>query len=326
MATNDDSTDRTRLEDRKYFDRLHERRLSATLTMLGALAVFLYVLPLFTKLHGQLESLSQAVADALVVSVIVSLAVEPRLLRYFGEELKSFGQQLGTQTFWASFYSRAPEIYIDAIKSLAEAEQFAISSNWVASFEWANDDKSVLRLQIEHAYYRENRSSKEFPVFTRTFIYESSFAHLKSEIRSHALVCEAIEYYSDLIKDGHVRAEYEDAGILRIHPSNNTAAPYFKAPPGARFTVLTTAETYVPAIGHFPLVVNVPTLRLTIQLKGNALSDLYISIQDASIGMPTHGRGNELAANGPIKVGEVFITGQAVLLSWASGPYTQTCD
>jgi hypothetical protein len=320
MATDHDSTRRTRAEDLKYLDRWYLRRHTATLTMLAALAVFLYVLPLFVKFHGQLESLSQAVADALVVSVIVSLAVEPRLLRYFGEELKSFGQQLGTQTFWASFYSRAPEMYIDAIKSLAEAEQFAISSNWVVSFDWVEDDMSILRLHIDHAYYRENRSSKEFPVSTRTFIYESSFPHRKSQIRSHAIVCEAIEYYSDLLKDGRAKAEYEEAGILRIHPSSNTTIPYLKVPPGARFTVLTTAETYVPTIGHFPLVVNVPTLRLTIQLNGNALGDLYISIQDASIGMPTQGKGNELAANGPIKVGEVFITGQAVLLSWALDP------
>jgi hypothetical protein len=194
MATNDGNTRGLRILNCKYFNHHQRGRHSAVLIMLAALAAFLYCLPLIVNLRSQFQSLSEAVADALVVAIIVSLAVEPRLLRYFGEELKSFGQQLGTQTFWASFYSRAPKIYIDAIKSLAEAEQFAISSNWMVSLDWIELDKNIMKLEIEHAYYRENRSAKDFSVMTRTFIYESPFANLKSMIQSHAVVCEAIEF------------------------------------------------------------------------------------------------------------------------------------
>jgi len=184
----------------RFFDRIHRNnrhrrhQYPVILIAFTALAAFLYALPFWVKFHEQFQSLSQAVADALVVAVVVSLAVEPRLLRYFGEELKSFGEQLGTQTFWSSFYSRAPRIYIDAIKALAEAEQFTIASNWVVSFDWVDAEKTVIKLSVEHANHRENRSSKDFAVVTRSFIYESPFGQYKSQLRSHAVLCEAIEF------------------------------------------------------------------------------------------------------------------------------------
>jgi len=81
--------------------------------------------------------------------------------------------------------------------------------------------------------------------------------------------------------------------------------------------VLTNGETYVSATGHFPLVNVTPVLQLSVHVKGNALSDLYISIHHPSMGSPAQGKGDDLAERGPIRIGEVFVTGQAALLSWA---------
>lgn len=287
----------------------------AILTSFAAAAAFLYTLPFWMKLTEQIQSFSQAVADALVVAIVVSLAVEPRLLRYFGEELKSFGEDLGTQAFWSSFYARAPKIYIDAVKRLAEAEQFTVASNWIATFDWANDDRSILKLSVDHANYRENRSTREYPVVTKTFMYESPFDQHRSQFHRQAVICESVEFFGDLLKDGRAKMEASEGGTLRIRPSEGSATPYVAVPPGERFTVLTSAETYVPTRGYFPLMVNTPTLRLTIQLKGNALSDLSVLItpsNDPSI----RGAGDDLARRGPIEVSGVFVTGQAVLLSW----------
>ena len=76
----------------------------------------------------------RAVGEALVVAVVVALAVEPRLLRYFGNEIVS-------QTFWNAFYSRAPEAYKEAIKELAGADKFAEHARWKVSLDWANEGK-----------------------------------------------------------------------------------------------------------------------------------------------------------------------------------------
>jgi hypothetical protein len=47
----------------------------------------LFVLPTLITFPVTLQALVRAVAEALVVAVVVSLVVEPRLLRYFGEQL-----------------------------------------------------------------------------------------------------------------------------------------------------------------------------------------------------------------------------------------------
>jgi hypothetical protein len=295
--------------------RLH----SILLIVFAAVAAFIYVLLAFLAIPEQLKNLSQAVADALVVAIVVSIVVEPHLLRYFGEELGSFGERLGTQTFWSSFYSRAPKVYIDAIKSLANADQFSASSNWIVSFDWVDAEKAIVKLSIQHTNYRENRSPQELQLITHLFLYESPFDGRESRIYQHAVICEAIEFYSDLLQDGHAQIKHDQGGSLRLEPSNETASPYAKIPPGARFTILTRAETYVSALGYFPLITNLPVLRLTVQLKGDALQDLYVSIRNhgAIQKPPVEGKGKDLAGRGPIQIGDVWVTGQAAMLSWA---------
>src|SRR5450755_4711905 len=82
------------------------RKYWAILLMFGLVGAALFTVDAVMSLPSQVHSITQAVGEALVVAVVVSLVVEPRLLRYFGEELSS-------QTFWASFYSRAPDAYRD---------------------------------------------------------------------------------------------------------------------------------------------------------------------------------------------------------------------
>jgi hypothetical protein len=43
--------------------------------------------------------------------------------------------ELASQTFWTSFYSRAPEEYGEAITDLAAATQFAISFQWMITLD-----------------------------------------------------------------------------------------------------------------------------------------------------------------------------------------------
>lgn len=88
------------------------RKYWMILIIFGLAGLALFSMDAVISLPSQVHGLTQAVGEALVVAVVVALVVEPRLLRYFGEELSS-------QTFWASFYSRAPDAYREAIKELA---------------------------------------------------------------------------------------------------------------------------------------------------------------------------------------------------------------
>ena len=85
-------------------------------------SVVLFAISSYVKMSSDVYDFTRAIAEALIVAVVVSLAVEPRLLRYFGNELAS-------QTFWNSFYSRAPDAYKDAIKELASEDQFTLASH-----------------------------------------------------------------------------------------------------------------------------------------------------------------------------------------------------
>jgi hypothetical protein len=128
------------------------------------------------------------VAEALSVSIVVALVVEPRLLRHFGEELAS-------QTFWASFYSRAPRGYRDAIQELASATQFGIAVNLKVVLDWASDDQTIIRLRFEGTHCRENRSNKPFPYEPRGNLYDSPFPSHKAEIDQYEVICEGATFH-----------------------------------------------------------------------------------------------------------------------------------
>ena len=132
------------------------RKYWVILFMFGLVGAALFTVDAVMSLPSQVHSITQAVGEALVVAVVVSLVVEPRLLRYFGEELSS-------QTFWASFYSRAPDAYREAIKELAAKTDFAHAFNFMLSFDWANKEKTVVKMTCEWTEHRENRSPRQLP-------------------------------------------------------------------------------------------------------------------------------------------------------------------
>jgi hypothetical protein len=264
------------------------------------------------------QKLAQSVGEALVVAVVVSLAVEPRLLRFFGEEIAS-------QTFWSSFYSRAPDSYREAIKELASAERFTIYIEWRLVFDWVDDEKLKIKLSVTSNNHAENRGSRPQGLQPRLFVYESMFPELPTKFDGYTTVCEASAFSSDLIRDESVRIEHAEDGRLMVLAASEH--PYFYVPPGQRYTTMTAATTYVGPTGHFPLVMVNPTLRCTVRLSGTALPELYLSIMHPDLGSVAtlvEGPGRELSAKADIDVGAVSITGQAILLSWKVMPHTNT--
>ena len=282
------------------------------LGLFALLAITLFLFPLLVQTPPRIQDLVRAVGEALIVAIVVALAVEPRLLRYFGDEL-------ATQTFWSSFYSRAPEPYREAVKELASAEQFSVAINWDIELNWADDQMTIIEMLIDCTNHVEHRGSKPHGLQPRTFVYESVSPAYVTKVRSYTSICQGAAFYSDLIKDGIAKIEQARDGRLLIIPARDRQPPYFYVPPNGRYTVITNLTTYVGEAGHFPLVVTRPTLDFTMRLRGTALTDLYLSILHpgrGSIATVTEGPGKELYEKGRIQVGGVFITGQAVMLSW----------
>jgi hypothetical protein len=101
-----------------------------------------------------------------------------------------FGNELASHTFWASFHSRAPESFKEAIKELAGTDQFCVEAQWTMNFDWASEERSVICLSIESVIHRENRGPKAHPFIPSTFIYESQFPQFVSEVRSYSVTCQ----------------------------------------------------------------------------------------------------------------------------------------
>jgi len=298
-----------------WWRRHSQARYWATILLFAAAAVALLTVRSDPSVPAQARNLAEAVGDALVVAVVVALAVEPRLLRYFGEEI-------ATQTFWSSFYSRAPDPYRKAIRELAGEDQFCVAAAWNIKMEWADSQKAILRLTVDYVINRENRGSKPHGLTAGIMMYESAFPGRDADIKKYEMLCPQSCFYADLLHDGLVRKEHSPDGRLLVRPADDHAPPYFEVPSDQRYTQVVQLETYVAASGHLPLAVTTPTLQTTIQLTGTALPDLYLSVLNPAEGSITdavaQGTGSAMAAKGVIQIGDVFITGQAVLLLWRS--------
>jgi hypothetical protein len=287
------------------------RKYWVILLIFGFIGAALFTVDAVASLPTQVHSITQSVGEALVVAVVVSLVVEPRLLRYFGEELSS-------QTFWASFYSQAPDAYRDAIKELAAKTNFAHAFNFVMSFDWAEEEKTVVRMTGEWSEHRENRGPRPQPVWIYAFMYGSCIQGLNAEFKSCAVVSQELALYANLMDSGVLEAIQGGDGRAILAQNADHQDPIFYAPPGGRYTTITSAVSYFGTTGSVPLVVEGPVLHFSIQLRGTALPDLYFSIvhPGETLKPILEGTGDDLAAKGHMRIGGVFIEGQSVVLSW----------
>jgi hypothetical protein len=241
------------------------------------------------------------------------LVVEPRLLRRFGEELAS-------QTFWASFFSRAPREYREAIQELAAATQFSAEVDLKVALDWADDDQTIIRLRYEFTSYRENRSNKPFPIEPKAHLYESSFPSRKASVDRFEIICEGATFRGSPLLDNFSRVERENDGRLVVKPVNESASTYFQVPPGLRYTSIFSGTTYRHESARIPFGMSTPTLSLTVELRGNALPELWISITHPGAGIldpKLSVDGSSLVDKGPIRIDEVSLSGSVLLLCWA---------
>jgi hypothetical protein len=281
-----------------------------SLTVLLAIAAGVLFYVSFRVLPaGWLRNLTQASGEACFVAFVVAILVEPRMLRKFGDEIAE-------QTFWSSFFSQALPTYRNAIRELAGESQFTIASHWRLTFDWEGDQHEVLKLAIQCDNHRQNRSTKPFAI---SKVYSSVFGSRRkpAEYQSYRISSDDPPSDVDLLLDDYVRTEHAPDGRLVVRA--DTKRPMFTIPANRRCTIHTEYIACVDNAGFYPLTVTRPTLSFTVQLKGTALQDLFLTITHPAGGtMRTlcEDIGTKLAKEGPIPVGGVFITGAALLISW----------
>lgn len=290
-----------------------ELRSWIVLTILAILAGVFFLVSATITLPDGIRTLIQSVAEALTVSVVVALVVEPRLLRHFGEELAS-------QTFWVSFFSRAPRAYREAIKELASATQFNVEVNQKWVLDWADDDKKIIRFHHEFTSYRENHSSKPFPIEPKATLHDSSFPSYQASIERLEILCEGATFRGSPLLENFSRVERQNDGRLVVKPVDESALSYFQVPPGLRYTSIFVGTTYRHDFGRMPIGMSLPTLSLTLELRGTALPDLWISIIHPGVGVldpMLSVDGSLLVDKGPIRIDEVSLSGSVIILYWA---------
>jgi hypothetical protein len=281
------------------------------LSILGILAAALFLLSAEITLPSGIHTLTQSVAEALTVSIVVALVVEPRLLRHFGEELAS-------QTFWASFYSRAPREYRDAVQELASATQFGIAVHLKVVLDWADNDQKIIRFHYEMTHYRENRSNRPFSYEPGGYIGGSCFPSHKSEIDQYEVICEGATFHGSPLRENFSRVVREKDGRVAVKPVSESSSSYFQVPPGLRYTTIFGCTSYKHESGNTPIGISVPALSRTIHLLGSALPDLWISIVQTGILDPRLSvDGSSLVDKGPIPIEGVSLSGSVITLYWA---------
>jgi hypothetical protein len=286
----------------KYLNRNAYHVGIVVLAIVGGL---LFYVSLSVLRHGQPQTYTQAFAEAILVAVVIALVVEPRMLRHFGEE-----------TFWSTFFSQAPLPYRTAIRELASANQFTVAIKFRLTFDWADDERTILKLTIRIDHYRLNRRSRRYGVTPYNFVFESRFQQYPAEFRTYTMSSEQLAVNVDLLRDGLALTQHKPDGRLVV---SNKATPVLEVAPEERFFIQTEATTYVDTIGFYPLFVTRPTLSFSIQLDGDALNDLHMSIihpASGTVNTQYDDIGSKLAKNGTMQVGGIFLTGAAVIISW----------
>jgi hypothetical protein len=186
--------------------------------------------------------------------------------------------------------------------------------------DWADDDQTIIRLRFEMTGYRENHSNKPFPIEPKVFLQDSPFPSYKAEIDRYETICEGATFRGSPLQDNFSRVEREKDGRLVVKPVNESASSYFQVPPGLRYTSIFGGTTYFHESGTIPLGISVPALSLTIELQGNALPDLWVSIIHPGSGMlypKLIADGSSLVDKGPIRIDEVSLSGSVIILYWA---------
>jgi hypothetical protein len=113
-------------------------------TVVGHLPV-----PHFDGWWGQavktVQEFTRSVGEALFVSLIIAILVEPSIRR-------QFARSLGRDLWWVLSSSDAPSEFREAVKTLASLQRYYVACNWELEFSWADLHEAYSRFICPSAH------------------------------------------------------------------------------------------------------------------------------------------------------------------------------
>jgi hypothetical protein len=261
------------------------------LALIGLIGVALIVLASVFELGEPLESASKAVGEALIVTGLLGVIVEPPLRRLFAEDV-------ARDAFLTLFGVNAPREYLEALEEVCRTDRLSFGVTWQVTIEW--HDPTVLKLVLEAHNTLSNIGSKPMHPH-RIWLMPSSegappsfFRRLQYEIRDAE---ERVIYPPPLEKDELEVLVERVAGGGIVGPPDRLFREHVVPPRGAITTAL-TGELYLRTPAVVPLASKYPSLKTSFIVRGPALADINVAVKSGS--MELNGRPSTDSAGRPV--------------------------
>jgi hypothetical protein len=205
-----------------------------------------------------------AVGEALFVSLIIAVLVEPAIRRHFA-------RSLGNDLWWVLSSSDAPEEFRKSVKALASLKRYYISCTWELNLQWEDRAREVLRVRIKARSYGVNLDAAPFRPPAHLWLIPSAPGH-ESYYNSweFEVGARAMEQHLN-------RAELKDLKEQR-RSWEETLDVDLEARTGENFKFTKEAILY-PRVPLIPLIHVNTALRQEFRFGGSALPDLVIDLR-----------------------------------------------
>lgn len=253
------------------------------------------------------HSLLASLGEALTVTFVIAVIVEPYMRRTFLSEV-------GGDTIWQILNPHSPPDYRTAMVKLLGHEQYYSSREWTLNFDWEDESKGVLRIDATVFTFARNCSEKSFPLDRPMWILDSCEGYTSSYLN----FCINI---SD-IRKREQRTSDQIRGVTTVNDDGSSHVDVsalvggLTIPSHTDYTIESTAVMYRHSNGYLPIVQSLPTLRQEFKITGRAADSLEIRLLAPKVPSVQETLRPRDGGERQIKLDAVMSPGQVMLFSW----------
>lgn len=283
-----------------------------------AATLFIVAVTVFHDHDHWSHRLSASLAEALVISLVIGVAVEPYVRSNFVKEVMG-------DAIWGMINPNAPALYREALGRIAGHKLVYDTSTWRLHFEWVGDDQKLVQISIANEAIGRNVDTKPQILTGPTWILASCESYTSRFTKWSLIIPETSTY--------RVYDESQLAKILMVtgQPRSGRGADGSVAldkeylggdspiPAAGLFLYEARGIMTRHSVGYLPLIYSISSLETRLFLDGPALGDLRIRIAVPGEAEVKYTGENQIELSNN-EVGTV-LAGQQLLVSWklASG-------
>ena len=282
---------------------------TALLLTLGAAGVALIlVAALNHKVNAsEWREVCFSVGEALIVSSLLGLSIDPFLRRKFADEIAH-------DVFLTLFGIRAPTDYVLGLESLCRTDRLSHGAIWEVNLEWFDDQRLVkaeicVRNTIKVIGSTDWEPNDPWLISSAVGSPGSVWTLYEATI----VAGDGTVSHVPRISNDRITGVSNDTGVGLILPVRDIVGS-LTVPSGSEYQVTMVGELYFLAQGSIPLVHSSPALNTTFIVRGSALADLDVTLSDgASVLKPkSTSNDSELHFSKPT----LSLTGATFRLQW----------